>query len=111
MAGSAQKLETALDSKKHTEATLKEQELEVESAPFGLSSGGMPSGCVPGESTVDCMTARFVTARSMMSVVFSSIERQQQLFWCQWKCRVEDSSISQLHLVVVSYFKVPNVVT
>jgi len=31
LAGSAQKLETALDSKKHTEATLKEQELEVES--------------------------------------------------------------------------------
>ena len=31
LAGSAQKLETALDSKKHTEVTLKEQELEVES--------------------------------------------------------------------------------
>ena len=31
LAGSAQKLEVALDSKKHTEATLKEQELEVES--------------------------------------------------------------------------------
>ncbi len=31
LAGSAQKLETALDSRKHTEATLNEQELEVES--------------------------------------------------------------------------------
>lgn len=31
LAGSAQKLEVALDSKKHTEVTLKEQELEVES--------------------------------------------------------------------------------
>ncbi len=31
LAGSAQKLETALDSRKHTEASLKEQELEVES--------------------------------------------------------------------------------
>ena len=31
LAGSAQKLETAVDSRKHTEATLKEQELEVES--------------------------------------------------------------------------------
>jgi predicted nucleic acid-binding Zn-ribbon protein len=31
LAGSAKKLEIALDSKKHTEATLKEQELEVES--------------------------------------------------------------------------------
>ena len=31
LAGSAQKLETAVDSRKHTVATLKEQELEVES--------------------------------------------------------------------------------
>ncbi len=31
LAGSAQKLETAVDSRKHTEVTLKEQELEVES--------------------------------------------------------------------------------
>jgi len=31
LSGSKQKLETALNSKKHTEATLKEQELEVES--------------------------------------------------------------------------------
>ncbi len=31
LAGSVQKLETAVDSRRHTEATLKEQELEVES--------------------------------------------------------------------------------